>query len=72
MKDKKTEFRSLNEELPALYAEELEQRLETDPLGVSGLLNEYVSDGNLCIDDNTNCPQYCPELQGCGCYGKNG
>ena len=39
MKDKKTEFRSLNEELPALYAEELEQRLETDPLAVGGLLN---------------------------------
>ncbi len=58
MKTKKTELRSLNEELPALYAEELEQRLETDPLGVSGLLNEYVSEQELNVSSMDDCGEH--------------
>ncbi|MBQ4633267.1 MAG: hypothetical protein IJB46_07990 [Prevotella sp.] len=42
MKTTKVELRSLNQELPALYAEELEMRLETDPLAVGGLLDEIM------------------------------
>lgn len=42
MKSNKIEHRSLNQELPALYAEELEMRLETDPLAVGGLLDEIM------------------------------
>ena len=38
MGKKKTELHSLNEGLTILYAEELEQRMETDPLPISGLL----------------------------------
>ena len=42
MKSDKIELRSLNQELPVLYAEELEMRLETDPLGVGNLLDEIM------------------------------
>lgn len=42
MSSKKHELRSLNQELPALYAEELEMRLETDPLAIGGLLDEIM------------------------------
>ena len=38
--NEKKELRSLNVELPTLYVEELEQRLETDPLAIGGLLSE--------------------------------
>ena len=37
--NEKKELRSLNVELPTLYVEELEQRLETDPLAIGGLLS---------------------------------
>lgn len=50
MKVNKEELRSLNQELPALYAEELEMRLETDPLAVGGLLDEIMP---LGCDENT-------------------
>lgn len=39
MLKKTTEICSMNKELPVLYAEELEMRLETDPLAVGGLLD---------------------------------
>lgn len=42
MKANRKELRSLNQELPALYAEELEMRLETDPLAVGGLWDEVM------------------------------
>lgn len=42
MKVNKKELRSLNQGLPTLYAEELEMRLETDPLAVGGLLDEIM------------------------------
>lgn len=42
MKVNKEELRSLNQGLPTLYAEELEMRLETDPLGIGGLLDEIM------------------------------
>lgn len=50
MKVNKEELRSLNQELPALYAEELEMRLETDPLAVGGLLDEIMP---LACGENT-------------------
>lgn len=45
---KKEELISLNSELSELNVEELEQRLETDPLAVGGLLDlasSYASSG---------------------------
>lgn len=61
------EIRSMNEGLPILYVEELEQRMETDPLAISNLFDqianigqEYASDCNhnhcnyTC--EYTNCP----------------
>ena len=53
--NEKKELRSLNVELPTLYVEELEQRLETDPLAIGGLLSgdfdgvEAYSCGNLLV-----------------------
>lgn len=43
--EEKTEFISLNSELPSFFVEELEQRLETDPLAVGGLLDTSSGDG---------------------------
>lgn len=63
MKEKKNELRSLNEELPAFYLDELEQRLETDPLAIVALLNMDSSDSSdecICIC-NGKCKQYCSE-----------
>ena len=56
MKEKKNELRSLNEELPAFYLDELEQRLETDPLAIAALLNMDSSDSSdecICICNGT-------------------
>lgn len=49
MLEKTREICSMNKELPALYAEELEMRLETDPLAVGGLLD--FSDGISPLSD---------------------
>lgn len=46
---KEQEIQSLNQGLTALYAEELEQRLETDPLGLGGLLSELSDVAPLSI-----------------------
>lgn len=43
-KEKSLEMVSLNSELPQLYVEELEKRLETDPLLIGGLLDASSSD----------------------------
>lgn len=41
---------SLNKELPQFFLEELEQRLETDPLSVGGLFDLQAADGdNRCV-----------------------
>lgn len=53
MKSKKMELRSLNQELPVLYAEELEMRLETDPLAVGNLLDEFMMLD--CSGNSGNC-----------------
>ncbi len=45
----KKELRSLNEELSPLYINELEQRLETDPLAIGNLLVSEPSDSDLYI-----------------------
>ncbi len=42
----KKELRSLNEELSPLYINELEQRLETDPLAIGNLLISEPSDSD--------------------------
>lgn len=70
MKEKKKELRSLNEELPVFYLEELEQRLETDPLAISALLNMDYSDSSeacFCMCNGKCrqfCVEYCPEFAG--------
>lgn len=60
-----TELRSLNKELPALYAEELETRLETDPLSFVSIGAESIEPYD-CIHKNcplNNCDFSCPELK---------
>lgn len=54
MKNKKTsigidsaEFTPMNTELSEFFVEELEQRLETDPLIVGGLLDLFTSNDSL-------------------------
>lgn len=49
MLEKKQEIQSLNQGLTALYAEELEQRLETDPLGLGGMLSDLSGVAPLSI-----------------------
>ena len=63
--NEKKELRSLNVELPTLYVEELEQRLETDPLAIGGLLSgdfdgvEAYSCGKDC--DEFTCDVHCDD-----------
>lgn len=64
MQNEKKELRSLNEELPTLYVEELEQRLETDPLAVTGLWGSDSMDtlgcnGDVCKSDFEGCEFTC-------------
>ena len=54
--EKKKELNSLNAKLPPLYLEELEQRLETDPLAIGGLLSSANFDAEDCVGF-------------CGCFG---
>lgn len=68
MNTNKEELRSLNQELPALYADELEMRLETDPLAIGGFWEEImplvcgIDQGTCGIDDG-----YCGEnFTNCG------
>lgn len=62
---------SLNKELPQFFLEELEQRLETDPLSVGGLFDLDVSANmeGIC-EDYQFCLDYqgCPEVIVCGKY----
>ena len=62
MQNEKRELRSLNEELPTLYVEELEQRLETDPLAVSGLWDTNSLDTLGCNGDVDVCK---PDFSDC-------
>lgn len=65
-KGKNEEFISLNEELPQLYVEELEQRLETDPLMLGSLFDVSAQMG-YC-QDYFFCEDYagCHEVTVCG------
>lgn len=60
--EKNKELRSLNTELPTLYAEVLEQRLETDPLAVGGLIG---GDSNVRVENHV-------ESTGCDSQSCNG
>ena len=63
-KMKKEELISLNSELSELYVEELEQRLETDPLAVGGLLDlASSSDPTLLSTNITGCDKTCNGFQ---------
>ena len=55
--EKKKELNSLNAKLPPLYLEELEERLETDPLAIGGLLSSANFDAEDCVGQ-------------CGCNGE--
>lgn len=68
MESSKIELRSLNQELPVLYAEELEMRLETDPLAVGSLLDEI-----MMLACNGNCGTNTADCSGnSGSCGENG
>jgi len=58
----KKEIRSLNQELPTLFVEELEMRLETDPLAVGGILDEVMplscgENTGHCGENSSSCGQ---------------
>lgn len=55
----KKEIHSMNDGLPVLYAEELEQRLETDPLGVSNLFDQIAELNDDSEQSRINCKNYC-------------
>lgn len=68
---KNREIRSLNEGLPILYLEELEQRVETDPLAIGNLFDQITgmsqSDGcNYCEYTDNSCDEYeCDDCNHC-------
>lgn len=63
-KEEKDEILSLNKSLyDDFYVQELEERLETDPLGVGGLLDFFAFSENG-VEANSSA---CGELS-CGCY----
>lgn len=70
--EKKIELRSLNAKLPPLYLEELEQRLETDPLAIGGLLSANFNLDACDIYCETKCSDYCASdcPNDCGTYCK--
>lgn len=71
MESSKIELRSLNQELPVLYAEELEMRLETDPLAVGSLLDEIMM--LACNGNSGNCGSNTADCSGnSGSCGENG
>lgn len=56
----KEEFLSLNSEISEFSLQELEQRLETDPLAIGGLLDvTSVSDNTLLSAHATGCDFSC-------------
>ena len=62
--EEKEELISLNSELSELNVEELEQRLETDPLAVGGLLDlASPSDPTLLSTNITGCDKTCNGFQ---------
>lgn len=72
-KKEKTELLSLNAELPSLYLEELEQRLETDPLAIGGLLSVDMADDSCSYCEcNGHCGQKCNHCSYCVCNGHCG
>lgn len=69
--EQKKELNSLNAKLPPLYLEELEQRLETDPLAIGGLLSPTSWDADNCTGQcgcNGQCNGQCTGQ--CGCNGQ--
>lgn len=64
-KDKNKELVSLNSELPELYVEELEQRLETDPLMLSGLLDTNMQRGFCGFEYTCNSKGGCEGMSLC-------
>lgn len=65
------EMRSLNVELPALYVEELELRLETDPIAVGGLMGR-MADVDVDSSNRMSCDQYCDVYCEDNCTSKCG
>lgn len=67
-KDEKGELVSLNSELSEFDLEQLEERLETDPLGVGGLL-DLVSTQDL--SQSMGMVSDCEYCNSCGTLGTN-
>ncbi|WP_300704305.1 hypothetical protein [Bacteroides sp.] len=64
--EKEDKVVALNKELPEFFVEELEQRLETDPLMLSGVFN-LQSEAFGCIGQSTcNGDGGCTDKSHCG------
>lgn len=64
------DLESLNKELPPFFLEDLEQRLETDPLAVGGLIDlESDADSDFCISYSV-CKEdvYCKGNESCSVH----
>lgn len=56
MKKNENEMLSLNSDFSEFELQKLEERLETDPLAVGGLLDLFQAQAMPCADININCP----------------
>lgn len=72
--DEQSDLVSLTDKLYTEFSiEVLEERLETDPLMLSGLFNEITPFCDQCKKGNFDCDTFCSSCHGtnvCACHGK--
>lgn len=66
----KKEIVPVNSELTEFDLQELEQRLETDPLAIGGLLNLSSTDNSSLLDVSENDCEHCSGWGACNYRGR--
>lgn len=69
MRKMKNEIVPMNSELTEFDLQELEQRLETDPLAVGGILNLSATDDSSLLDVSANDCEHCSGWGACNFRG---